>query len=93
MTTRRYTIPVPKRLSELHDLLPRDSAIRLSCLERDSHLGSSYVVYPRHQFTTDREKRRHFIAQFWEDVREHINHESTCVLRQHGRQAVLQFNL
>ena len=89
----RYTTPCPTKLRELHELLPRDSAIRLSCLERDSHLGSSYIVYPRHQFTTERKQHNHFIATFWDDVQAHLTHKTTCVLRQHGKQTVLQLNL
>lgn len=91
--SKRFTIPCPTKLRELHELLPRDSAIRLSCLDSDSHLGSSFIVYPRHQFTTDREKRSHFITNFWDEVKQHIDHKTTCVLRQHGKQTVLQLNL
>lgn len=89
----RYTIPCPTKLRELHELLHRNSAIRLSCLERDSHLGSYYVVPPRHQFTNEREQRSHFITAFWGDVQSRLMHKTTCVLRQHGKQAVLQLNL
>lgn len=93
MTTKRYTIPCPTKLRELHELLPRDSAIRLSCLDGDSHLGFEYIIAPRHCFNYLREHRKAFIADFWSDVQHRLTHKSTCVLRQHGRQTVLQYNL
>lgn len=90
----RFSVPCPTKLRELHELLPRNSAIRLSCLDSgDSHLGYEYIIEPRHQFSTEREQRNHFITNFWEEVEPHLTYTATCVLRKHGKQTVLQFNL
>ena len=96
MTTRqasRYGIPCPSRLNHLKELLPASAPIRLACTQQVDKFGIEYIAYPQHCFSLEKETRSTFIEKFWETVEPLIRHDTVCVIRQHGRQTVLQLNI
>ena len=88
-----YTIPCPKRACELSDLLPKTAPIRLSAIAPEGKERELvFIATPEHSFESGANRDR-TLAKFWETVSPHLKHSSTCILRQHGRQTVLQINI
>ena len=88
----KFSIPCPQSLQDLHNLLPNSGPIPLSSVEYDQHLGIKFTVTPQHCFSNEMSIRNIFIANFWENASPHINRDTTCIVRQYGRQTVLQLN-
>ena len=88
----KFSITCPESQHDLHNLLPTSGPIRLSSVKYDPHLGIKFTVTPQHCFSKEQATRNMFIAKFWENVSPHINRDTTCIVRQHGRQTTLQLN-
>ena len=89
-----YTIPCPKGIGEIKDLLPASAPIRLSAVKpTGKERILTFTVTPMHSFDAGGTNRNKLVSELWSSVAPHLTHNSTCVLRQHGRQTVLQINL
>ncbi|SSW79422.1 Uncharacterised protein [Klebsiella pneumoniae] len=89
----RYGIPCPQKLSHLKELLPASAPIRLACLKTEDRDGSFFLCDPQNCFSNDKQRRSDFIDKFWEQAERYIRHDTQCIIRQHGRQTVLQLNI
>lgn len=84
-------IPCPTSLKELTELLDTTQPLRLSAIKvMGKEKIQTFVYPPKHCFTYD--ERKNLIKDFWDSIKNQLNNKTTCVLRVHGNQLVLQLN-
>lgn len=92
-STSQYSIPCPCHLKDLRDLLPHRTPIRLSAIKGDVKLGADYIYPPTHYFGDDVKLYDALTRDFWVNTYPRITDSTECILRKHGKQTVIQFNL